>query len=239
MRFVLAAAVDLRAAWRPWTAPHLRSVELWEGVFLRNVTTVMKESVPLPNLGPITGLGTRPYAGISHPGILYSLAAGVAALSACGGASVAPPPSLPSSPVGQYNLVEYDGAPLPVTLRVIASVSAVPGDTRTSTCPEILNTSSIQIASDGGVTRTSHLSYPCTGLLPRPATLPDSTTQAEVGHESVTGDSLTFSYTATAGAEARTEYSRVTGADLVFYLSRQGTGMQQSVTSMHRVYRRQ
>lgn len=194
--------------------------------------------MPLPDLRAITTLGSYPSAGSYRPKILYSLTLGVAAACACGGSSVAPQPP-PSNPSGQFNLVEYDGGPLPVMLRVIASVSAIPGDTRTSTCPELLNSSSIQIASDGSVTRTSRLSYPCTGSLPRPVTVPDSTTQTELGHESVTGDSLTFSYTGTGGAAPRTEYSRVTGNDLVFYLSTQGTGVQQSVTSMHRVYRRQ
>lgn len=194
--------------------------------------------MPLPGMRPITMLGSYPDAGICHRSMLYALTLGVAALSACGGASVAPQ-SRPSSPVGQFDLVEYDGGPLPVTLRVIVSVSAVPGDTRTSTCPEMLNSSSIQIGVDGGVTRTSRLSYPCTGSLPRPANLPDSTTQTELGRESVTGDSLTFSYTAAVAGEPRTEYSRAIGNDLVFYLSRRGTGFQESVTSMHRVYRRQ
>ncbi len=202
--------------------PHIRFVKLWKCAVPRDVSTP----------------GSYPNVGVCHPGILYSLTLGMAALSACSGASVAPqPPS--SSPVGQFNLVEYDGGPLPVTLRVIVSVSAVPGDPRTSTCPEMLRSSSIQIASDGSVRRTSRLSYPCTGSLPRPADLPDSTTQTEVGRESVTGDSLTFSYAGAVGVVPRTEYSRVTGNDLVFYLSTQGAEVQRSVTSMHRVYRRQ
>ena len=125
-----------------------------------------------------------------------------------------------SGPVGQFNLIEYDGGPLPVTLRVVASVSVIPSDTRMTTCPELLNSSSIQIASDGSVTRTSRLSHPCTGSLPRPTSLPDSTTQMEMGREAITGDSLTFSYTDAVARQPRTEYSRATGNDLVCYLSR-------------------
>ncbi len=173
-------------------------------------------------------------------GVNHALILGAAATLACGGGggSVSPPP-VASLPVGQFNLVEYDGQPLPVTLRVIASVSVIPGDTRTSTCPELLNSSNIQVASDGSVTRSSRLSYPCTGSLPSPASVPDSTTQVETGRATITGDSLTFSYVDAASGQPRTDYSRVTGTDLVFYLSRTGTVSQGSVTSMHRVYRRQ
>ncbi len=153
------------------------------------------------------------------------------------GGNVAPILVAPSL-AGRLDLVEYDGAALPATLRVIAAVSAIPGDTRTSTCPELLNGSTIQIASDGGVTRTSRLSYPCTGALPRPASLPDSTTQVEAGRETATGDSLTFSYSGTATGQVRTEYARTAGSDLVFYLAKQGTGVQGSVSLIHRVYRR-
>ena len=156
--------------------------------------------------------------------------------TACGGSgAVATQPKV-TIPIGRLDLIEYDGAALPVTLRVLVSQSVIPGDNRSSRCPENLTASAIEVTSDGTITRTSHLSYPCTGTLPRPADLPDSTTRSESGHASVSGDSLTFLYV--SGSQPITEYARSSGGDLVFYFMRRGTAGQETVSSIHRVYRR-
>lgn len=156
--------------------------------------------------------------------------------TACGGSgAVGTQPNL-TIPVGHFDLIEYDGAALPVTLRVIVSLSAIPGDNRSSRCPENLTASAIELTSDGTITRTSHLSYPCTGTFPRPAEFPDSTTLSESGHASVSGDSLTFSYV--SGSQPVTEYARPSGNDLVFYFMQRGTAGQETISSIHRVYRR-
>lgn len=155
---------------------------------------------------------------------------------ACGGSGAVGTQPNVTIPVGHFDLIEYDGAALPVTLRVIVSQSAIQGDNRSSRCPENLTASAIALTSDGTIVRTSHLSYPCTGTLPRPADFPDSTTSSESGHASVSGDSLTFTYV--SGSQPVTEYARSSRGDLVFYLTQRGTAGQETVSSIHRVYRR-
>ena len=156
--------------------------------------------------------------------------------TACGGSGAVATQPNATIPVGHFDLIEYDGAALPVTLRVIISQSAIPGDNRSSSCPENLTASAIDVTSDVTLTRTSHLSYPCTGTLPRPTDFPDSTTLSESGHASVSGDSLTFSYV--SGRQQSIEYARPSGNSLVFYFMQKGTGGQLTVSSIHRVYRR-
>jgi hypothetical protein len=158
------------------------------------------------------------------------------ATTACGGSGAVGTQPNATIPVGHFDLIEYDGAALPVTLRVIISQSVIPGDNRSSTCPENLTASAIDVTSDGIIMRTAHLSYPCTGTLPRPADLPDSTTLSESGHASVSGDSLTFSYV--SGNRQSTEYARPSGNNLVFYFMQSGTGGQLTISTIHRVYRR-
>lgn len=162
----------------------------------------------------------------------------IVSLAGCGGGGTEPVVSQPiSSVIGQFDLVEYDGAPLPApTGPVIVTISAIPGDMRTLSCPVMMSAATIQIASDSSVTRTSHITYPCTGTLPRTG-IPDSTIQVDVGTVRQTGDSLTFAYVAQSGRPS-TEYGRLNGSDLVFYLARAGVGVTETVGSIHRVYRK-
>jgi len=164
----------------------------------------------------------------------------LALLASCssGGDATAPvtwPPI--SSVIGQFDLVEYDGAALPASLGVtLVGLSTLPGDTRTYNCPKRLTAASIKVASDSSVIRTSHIAYPCTGTLPHPS-IPDSAVETDGGTVKTTGDSLTFTYVAASGARSN-EYGRVSGTDLVFYLITQGSGVTSSFGPIHRVYRK-
>lgn len=158
------------------------------------------------------------------------------ALAGCGGATQ--PTDLQTPHVnGEFDLVEYDGNPLPTALGVVVGVSGIAGDRRSFSCPEMLTAARLELSSDSAVTRTSHISYPCTGSLPHPS-IPDSVTKAEYGSVRTTGDSLTFTFNGRSGATT-TEYARVAANDLIFYLERSGSLLTGTVGMVHRVYRKE
>jgi hypothetical protein len=161
---------------------------------------------------------------------------GSVGLSACGGATDPTGTQLPHV-AGQFQLIEYDGKALPTELRVLVGVSAIAGDTRYFNCPEMLTAATLQLGGDSSLSRTTHLSYPCTGTLPHP-TVPDSVRQAETGSYRTTGDSLTFTFHEASGATI-TEYAHLVAGDFVFFRLDQGFGVTSSTTLTHRVYRAQ
>lgn len=141
------------------------------------------------------------------------------ALAACGGSSgPGETPPVNSLATGRFDLITWDAKPLPDTLRVIVGNSSTPG-TGSVSCPEILLGATLDLATDGTFTRTSRLTYPCTGTLPRPSDLPDSLTRVETGHVTSVGSSVLLSFDGfqdTTSME-RVEYGRAQGADLVIY----------------------
>lgn len=142
--------------------------------------------------------------------------------AACGG-SGSEPTGTPVNPIvsGRFDLVTYDAKPLPDTLRVIVGVSSTPGSSASVSCPEILRSATLDVGPADDIaptfTRTSRIAYPCTGTLPRPSDLPDSTTRVELGHVRDLGSTIELSFDAfqdTTFVELA-EFGHVTGGDIV------------------------
>jgi len=138
----------------------------------------------------------------------------VVTLAACGSAESGQ--TDPLSPVlnGRYDVVTWEAKPLPDTLRVIAGNSTTPGGP-SFRCPEVLTGATLDVASDGTLSRTMHLAYPCTGTLP--SDMPDTLTQVATGTASVAGSKVTLTIgPTTAGVSGSfMEYGQIRGTDIV------------------------
>lgn len=160
------------------------------------------------------------------------------ALAACGGAGQTQP--LTPFTFGRFDVVTWEAKPLPDTLRVLVGVSTTPGSSATSRCPEVLTGATLDIASDNAITRTSHLTYPCTGTLP--SDMPDTLTRVETGHVTVAGSNVTLTFGAdTPGVSSSTvEYAHVHGGDIVVDEIHSGMNLGSvELLANARVYRRE
>ena len=135
-------------------------------------------------------------------------------LAACGGSGLTSTQPIYSLTPGRFDVVTWEAKPLPDTLRVIAGNSSTPGGP-SFRCPEVLTGATLDVATDGTLTRTMHLAYPCTGT--QPSGMPDTLTQVATGTAAVTGSAvvLTIGPTTAGISSSSMEYGQLHGNDLV------------------------
>lgn len=144
-------------------------------------------------------------------------ACALCALSACGGGSVST--EVPASLASRYTLTSYDGAALPVTLRVIAGVSP-PGGPPDFRCEDQLTDQRLEFGPNASVLQVSGRRLICDQT-----SLNSVSTDSLVGQVTVRGKEVTMTFSG-AGSIGVTARARASSGELEIYRVESSTPLQ-------------